>query len=102
MSMKSIQTEGMNTQDFVDKMKGALEGREIGKIVSFRATASEIVVVFSKLGTTEITYSVAPAGTGFMATLKNEKVAFAHKPFRTDMEAKLMHIMKKIGAKVNE
>ena len=100
MGIKSIASASLSVEDFVGKVKAAVEGREIGKIVSFRTTPSEITVVFSKLGTTEISYAVTPQGAGFTALLKNEKVAFAHRPFRADIEEKLAGVMRKMGATI--
>lgn len=99
--MKSIELEAQAPQAFIQSVRAALEGREIGKIASFRVSDTEIAVVFSKLGTTELVYEVKPKGSGFVATLKSEKVAFAHRAFRTDIEAKLRKIMEKCGAKVS-
>lgn len=99
--MKRIEVAGMAPGEFVERIKGAIAGRELGKIVGFRSSPQEIVVVFSKLGTTEITYDVRSQGDGFVATLASEKVAFTHKPFKADMAAKLVSVMQRIGAKVS-
>lgn len=98
--MKRIEMAGMAPGEFVERIRGAIAGREIEKIVSFRSAPQEIVVIFSKLGTTEIKYDVKPQGDGFVATLASEKVALAHRPFKADMESKLVAVMQKIGAKV--
>jgi hypothetical protein len=98
--MKSIELETMLHTEFVEKLKAALAGREIAKIVSFRTAPEEITVIFSKLGTTEIKYQVVSKASGFVATLATEKVALAHRPFKSEIQAKLVSAMQKIGAKV--
>ncbi|MCA2961623.1 MAG: hypothetical protein IOD12_15340 [Silvanigrellales bacterium] len=98
--MKTIESETQGPQAFIDGVRAALEGREISKIASFRVSATEIAVIFSKLGTTELVYDVKPKGSGFVASLKSEKVAFTHRAFRADIEGKLRKVMEKCGAKV--
>jgi hypothetical protein len=98
--VKSIRHEALGVKEFLAKVEAAIEGREIAKIVSFKGSPSEIVVIFSKLGTTEIKYEVKPDGQGFAATLKSEKIALAHRPFKADIESKLMGVMERIGARV--
>lgn len=98
--MKTIESESQSPQAFIDGVRAAIEGREIAKIASFRVSPTEIAVVFSKLGTTELVYDVKTKGAGFVASLKSEKVAFAHRAFRADIEGKLRRVMEKCGAKI--
>jgi hypothetical protein len=97
--MKSIECETMGPEEFIEKVRAAIAGREIGKIASFKVAPGAITVVFSKLGTTELTYKVTKKGAGFVAMLDKEKIAFAHRPFKADIEAKLAGVMVKCGGK---
>lgn len=98
--MKSFEVKGDSPDAFIAKVMTAIGGRDLGKIVSFKHASGEMSVIFSKLGTTEIKYSVDQTGEGFKAALKSEKVALAHRPFRSDIEGKLISVMKKLGARV--
>lgn len=101
MSIKSFEAAG-STDEFVTTISSELSKRELGKIVSLKKDGSDLLVVFSKLGTSEIRFQIDVVGQGFKATLKNEKIAFAHRPFRGDIEAKLASILSKNGAKMGE
>lgn len=100
MSIKSFEAAS-STDDFVKTISGELSKRELGKIVSLKKDGADLLVVFSKLGTSEIRFQVDAVGTGFKATLKNEKIAFTHRPFRGDIEAKFASILTKNGAKIS-
>ena len=99
--MKSISMPVGDATGFVQKISDSLASRELGKIVSLSTKGNEILVKFSKLGTSEIKYRCAPSEKGgFVATLESEKIAFAHKVFRNDIEAKLASVMSKHGATI--
>jgi hypothetical protein len=100
--MKSFGMQSGTHSEFVGKVTESLQGRELGKIVSLEATPQEVIVTFSKLGTSEIVYTCSAASAGgFHATLKGEKIAFTHRAFRSDMESKLAKVMEKLGATVS-
>lgn len=101
MAIKSFEVNGMGAEEFLRKITQELSSRELGKIVSLRKDASDLVVMFSKLGTSEIRYDIQAAEDGFKVSLKSEKIAFAHKPFRAEMEAKLASVLAKNGAKIS-
>ena len=99
MSVKTIECETMNPAEFIEGVRKALAGRELGKLATFGVSGNTITVTFSKLGTTELVYDVIAKGSGFLATLKSEKVAFAHRPFRGNIESKLRGVMERCGSK---
>ena len=100
--MKTIHVIDCTPTVFAKKVTEAIASRSLGKIVNISATDSQILVKFSKLGSSEIIYEcLASLPAGFKATLKSEKIAFAHRVFRADIEAKLAAVMEKQGAQIN-
>lgn len=102
MAIKGFEVNGLALEEFVSKITDELAGRELGKIVSLKKDGADLLVVFSKLGTSEIRFQVETASQGFKVALKSEKIAFAHKPFRAEMEAKLASVLTKNGAQVSQ
>ena len=71
------------------------------------APGNAIVVCFSKFGKSELTYDVTSAAKSgpdgpLQARLVNEKIALAHRAFRSDIEGKLKKVLLACGAKVTE
>jgi hypothetical protein len=107
MTIKTIAFTQKSSQEFVSQVSALLAGRELGKIVSLTAQGNAIVVCFSKFGKSELTYDVAGApnsgSSGIMtATLVSEKIALAHRAFRSDIEGKLKKVLIACGAKLTE
>lgn len=107
MTIKTIEIPSKSAQDFVHQVSSQLAGRELGKIVSLTAPGNAIVVCFSKFGKSELTYDVTSAAKSgpdgpLQARLVNEKIALAHRAFRTDIEGKLKKVLLACGAKVTE
>jgi hypothetical protein len=107
MTIKTIAFTQKSSQEFVSQVSAQLAGRELGKIVSLAAQGNAIVVCFSKFGKSELTYDVAVAAnsgsSGIMtATLISEKIALAHRAFRSNIEGKLKKVLIACGAKLTE
>jgi hypothetical protein len=96
--MKSFETKTHSIHDFIKKIETALSGRDLGDITRFKLQGSELIVVFSKLGTTELKYKILTSGDGFRAELLSEKVALTHRPLKADITARLARVMEKEGA----
>lgn len=97
--MKTFEVATASADDFLKQVIEAIHGRELGNMTTLQKSGNEITVTISKLGTTELKYLLEPLSTGFKAALKSEKIAFAHRPFRADIEGKLQRVMEKLGAK---
>ena len=97
--MKTFEVVSVSADDFLKQVAEAIAGRELGSMTKLQKSGNEISVTISKMGTTELKYGIEQAGAGFKASLKSEKVAFAHRPFRADIEGKLQNVMEKLGAK---
>ncbi len=96
--MKSFMVSGASPEDFVKRVAEALSGRELGKIASLALEDGELVISFSRMGTTELHYRVTEEGDGFRAELASENVAPFHAPFRDTFEEKLAEVLRQVGA----
>lgn len=87
-------------KEVLSAMQKVLSGRELGNLVSLSLSGQELVVTISKLGTSTITFGSAALGGGLEFTLKNEKIAFAHRPFKDEVMKKFEHLIEQAGGKV--
>lgn len=96
--MKGFTSADVSISQFVKNVEAALEGRDLGDIVSFKLTGTELLVTFSKLGKSELKYAVESASSGFKAKLVAEKIALTHRPLKSDITSRLARVMEKQGA----
>lgn len=96
--MKSFESNTTPIEEFVKKVETALFGRDLGEITRFKLQGTELLVVFSKLGTTELKYKIELTKSGFKASLVSEKVALTHRPLKADITARLARVMEREGA----
>jgi hypothetical protein len=100
--IKSFSVPSANVQEFVGKVSQAMEGRDLGKIVSLKVEGQVLTVVFSKLGTSQVVFDIANQGGGFECVHKSEKIAIAHKALRSDIEGKLAKVLESQGAQIKQ
>ena len=98
--IKSFSVQTGSANEFVKKVADSLTGRELGKIASVTLDGETVVITFSKLGKSEVIYSLNNDTSGFKCVHKSEKISFAHKAFRSDIEDKLSKVLELNGAKV--
>ena len=67
--MQSFEVPGMSPYAFVDRVRKELSGRELGEIVTLELEGDELVVRFSRMGTSELRYALEVADGGFTARL---------------------------------
>ncbi len=96
--MRRFRVPEGTVEEFAASVRRALAGRPIGEIVSVQTRGPRLVVLFRKLGTTELVYDTQPEGDGFVATLASERVAPFHAPFRAEFERRLEQILDDLGA----
>ncbi len=102
MPLKTISVTQQTANDFTQNVGDKLSGRELGKIVSFEVKGDELIVQISKLGKSVLAYGVEKTEhSGFVARLKSEKIALAHRAFRSEIESKLSKVLKECGAEVS-
>lgn len=97
--MKSFESPTGTIADFVKRVEGSLQGRDLGEITKFQLQGQELKVIFSKLGTTELKYKIENRTDGFRADLVSEKIALTHRPLKSDITARLAKVMEREGAR---
>lgn len=98
--IKSFSIPDSNIQDFVQQVTASLAGRELGKLASLSFAGQNLTIVFSKLGKSELVYSIEAMGSGFKCVHRSEKIALTHRPLRSEIESKLSKVLESSGARV--
>ena len=98
--VQAIKVSGKSPREFVDIVQSALQERELGKIASISLEGSDIAVIFSKLGKSQILFAISEADGSFEAKHKSEKIALAHRALRSQIEGKVEKILQKCGAEI--
>jgi hypothetical protein len=84
----------------IEKIKTALGGRELGKMVSFDQKGNEMIVTISKFGTSTLTFAKKASADGCHLKLENEKIAFAHKALKGEVTEKIVKVIQQAGGTV--
>ena len=82
------------------KIKEAFGGRELGKIVEFSTSSSNLLVTISKLGTSTLKFDREDKDEGIEYTLSKESIAFTHRAFKDDITDKIVRVLEQAGGKV--
>lgn len=77
-----------------------LGGRELGKLLSFEVHGNDLKVTISKLGTSVIEFQGHSRDGGIEYGMTREKIAFAHKAFKSDVMVRLCKVIEKVGGTV--
>ena len=88
---------GDDPEKILTDINAALEGRELGKMVNITLEGSDLVVIISRLGKSEIRFDGKKAGGKIEYALSKEKIAFAHRPFKDEVIAKIRKIVESCG-----
>lgn len=84
--------------DFVARVTREIRDRQFEDIASVCLKGDALIVVFSWMGTTSLTYRIRPEGRGFSARLERQKVSPFHAPFKAGFEERFDQILAKVGA----
>lgn len=87
-------------EQFVQRVRSALIEHDFDDIVAVAFTGTELVVTFSKLGTTTLRYQIETRPGGFLAQLASSRVAAFHAPFQKGFEQKFQEVIAHVGASV--
>ncbi|APJ03459.1 hypothetical protein [Silvanigrella aquatica] len=99
--IKEFSVSASSANDFVKKVTDSLSTRELGKIASISLSGENVIICFSKLGKSEVIFTLKSTENGFQCIHKSEKISFTHKAFRSDIENKLSKVLESNGAIVN-
>ena len=98
--IKSFSVSNFSVSEFIKKVSDSLSQRELGKIASVSLNGENVIITFSKLGKSEVVYTLKNLPEGFECIHKSEKISLTHKAFRSDIESKLSKVLESNGAKV--
>ena len=98
--MKYFFPSRTNLDEIVDEVKGKLEGRKLGKMVSLQSSGNGLEVKISKLGTSTLTFGCSQSDSGLTLELGQQKIAFSHKSFKQEVLEKINAIIVSCGGKV--
>lgn len=100
--IKSFQVQNATPEEFITKITDALAGRELGKIASMTLAGENVLVTFSKLGKSEVTFALKKESNQFTCNHLSEKIALTHRALRGDIEGKLAKVLESVGATVTQ
>lgn len=98
--MRSFEVPDVGPDEFIERVHTALAGRELERMVSLDHRGAELVVRFSRLGTSELRYALEEMGDGFRAELIHEQVALLHAAFRRTFEEHFEGVIARVGGRV--
>ncbi len=93
----NIQFQDKDPEVVLSKLKEAMGGRELSKMVNFSLAGSEMIVTISKLGTSTLHFQYSQNVSGSHFTLSKEKIALAHRPLKGEVTAKIIKVIEKAG-----
>jgi len=85
---------------FLRRVREVLLQLDLAELVSLTLEGSQLVVRFSRLGTTVLCYRLTPMGSGFNAYLESTRIAPLHAAFRQAFEDKLAMVLERCGARL--
>lgn len=96
--IKSFKVSQGSASEFIKNVTESLATRELGKIANISMINEKIVIRFSKLGKSEVFFSLTKQPNGFECIHESEKISLTHRAFRTDIETKLAKVLEQNGA----
>ena len=97
--MKAFSVSEGSPEDFVARVRGEITSRQFEDIASIRIEDNALIVAFSWIGKTSLTYRLQPQSQGFSAVLERQKVSPFHAPFKAGFEERFDQILAKVGAR---
>ena len=97
--MKAFNVREGSPEDFVVKVQGEIEARQFQDVASIRLEGDELIVSFSWMGKTSLTYRLQPQARGFSAVLIDQRLSPFHLPFKAGFEERFDQIMANVGAR---
>ena len=96
--MKAFTVDQGTPEDFVIRVRREIKWRGSDEIASILVDGGALVVVFSWMGTTSLTYRTQLGPHGFAARLERQKVSPFHAPFKAGFVERFDQILAKVGA----
>jgi hypothetical protein len=84
----------------LENIKSVLGQRKLADLLDFSVIPGSLIVKISKLGTSELSFTEKAAANGIEYTLTGEKIALAHRAFKSEVTEKIIKIVEKAGGTV--
>ncbi len=81
----------------IECLTDELENRELGQLVSFDLSESELVVTIRKMGRSRLAFDVTSGDHGHEFSLREQRVALSHRPFRAKVEVLIQEVVENLG-----
>ena len=98
--MRSFEVPGIDPDAFVARVRAELAGTELSRVVRIEHRGGELVVRFTRLGTSELRYDLVEGEEGFRARLSGERIALMHIPFRDAFDRNFEALISRVGGRV--
>jgi hypothetical protein len=93
----SFEVPGMAPEAFVEAVRRAIEGMELGARVSLALQGGQLVVSIERFGRSEIRYDLVPMHDGFRALLRSRRVAPLHLAFAADFGKTVVRLVEQVA-----
>lgn len=87
-------------QDIVATIKNRLSGRRLGQIVDITLDNGDLKVTIKKMGTSCLSFSQVNNSDGVHWRLSDEKIAFSHRAFKSEVLEKIVNIVEQAGGTI--
>ena len=94
--------DAIGGDEFVKKFTENIKSRAIGEFLNIEHSGNDLVITINKLGTSVLRYKIEGNGAGCKIVPVEEKIAWAHKAFKSEMEDKLIKTIEKLGGKIQK
>ncbi len=92
--------EDTTPQEVIQRLTDGLEDRGLGRLVNFDLSESELVVTIRKLGRSRLVFDVESGDHGHQFSLREQRIALAHRAFRSKVEALIKDVVDNIGGRI--
>ena len=92
--------ENLEPKEVVQKLQEQLHQRKWGDMVHFELVGEDMHVTIQKMGTSTLEFQHKKIGSLHEWTLTQEKIAFAHRAFKREMQEKIVALVAKVGGSV--
>ncbi|MCD4750685.1 MAG: hypothetical protein K8R59_15040 [Thermoanaerobaculales bacterium] len=100
--MKTFFVPGTSVGQFVDRVQQEIQVQGFQDIASVHWDGRSLVVRFSWMGTSTLTYRTKEQPTGFSAELVGQRMSAFHAPFKAGFEERFDRVLANVGARTGQ
>jgi len=98
--VRAFEVDGMNAEEFVQRAGAALAQRDLGDVVSVTREDEELVITLTRMGTSELRFTIESLPDGFRATPGEQRISPFHAPFLGAFEQGFADVLAHLGARL--